>query len=113
MESEVDNELKPKFPVAGNGVVTKLEYVPESSTNSSNGRVWINNRQYFDGVTSDVWDYRLGSFFPASKWLDDKLNKTLSFDDIEKYCQICGILQTTLVLTQKVNEVIHSEDDWL
>lgn len=49
------------------------------------GRVWINDTQYFDNVPSIAWEFYIGGYQPAQKWLKDRYGKQLS---LRKFCTI-------------------------
>jgi predicted helicase len=59
------------------------------------GRVYINKRQYFDGVPQVAWDFYIGGYQPAQKWLKDRKGRSLSWDDIGHYQKIVKILIET------------------
>ena len=45
-------------------------------------RVWINEKQYFDNVPREVWDFYIGGYQVLDKWLKSRKNRTLTNDDI-------------------------------
>jgi hypothetical protein len=59
------------------------------------GKVQINQDQYFDGVPKLAWDFYIGGYQPAQKWLKDRRGRALSFDDITHYQRIIKILTET------------------
>ena len=59
------------------------------------GRVHINRDQYFDGVPAVAWNFYIGGYQPAQKWLKDRRGRSLSFDDITHYQRIVKILIET------------------
>jgi predicted helicase len=59
------------------------------------GRVHISKDQYFDGVPKIAWEFHIGGYQPAQKWLKDRRGRTLSFDDITHYQRIVKILAET------------------
>ena len=66
-------------------------------------RVMINETQYFDNITDDVWMFYIGGFQPAQRWLFDRLNKeALEYDDISNYLKIIVSIAETI---KKVNEI--------
>lgn len=67
-----------------------------------NGRIWINATQYFDTVPIHAWDFWIGGYQPAQKWLKDRKGNTLSLDDIVHYQRILKVLSET----QKIMESI-------
>ncbi|NOW44536.1 putative helicase [Novosphingobium sp. SG751A] len=75
----------------GNSEVDKprLEGGPET------GKVWINADQYFDGVPLLAWEFHIGGYQPAQKWLKDRKGRQLTYDDIRHYQKIIKILTET------------------
>ena len=59
------------------------------------GRVYINKSQYFDGVPQLAWDFHIGGYQPAQKWLKDRKGRALSYADIGHYQNIVKILVET------------------
>lgn len=59
------------------------------------GKVHINKDQYFDNVPQVAWDFYIGGYQPAQKWLKDRRGRALSFDDITHYQKIVKILLET------------------
>ena len=64
-----------------------------------NNRVYINGKagsgQYFDNVPMIAWEFYIGGYQPAQKWLKDRKGRTLSWDDIRHYQKIIKILMET------------------
>ncbi len=59
---------KAAFPVQGDNVVMKVRYeAPKSG--GEGGRVWINKEQFFAGVPPQVWEFHVGGYQVADKWL--------------------------------------------
>ena len=59
------------------------------------GQVWINAEQYFDGVPAIAWEFHIGGYQPAQKWLKDRKGRALTYDDIRHYQRIIKILTET------------------
>ena len=59
------------------------------------GRVWVNDTQYFDAAPPVSWDFYIGGYQPAQKWLKDRKGRTLNFDDVKHYQRILKILSET------------------
>ncbi len=75
------------FPVSGTCTVEQPRYAA--------GRVYINATQYFDNVPETAWQFYIGGYQPAQKWLKDRKGRTLSFDDLSHYQKIiCVLLET-------------------
>jgi hypothetical protein len=62
-----------------------------------------NNNQYFDGVPEVSWDFYIGGYQPAQKWLKDRKGRALTFDDVRHYQNIVKIL----IETDRIMQTIH------
>lgn len=79
------------FPVSGDNAVDKISY--------RNGRVYINATQYFDNVPSVAWNFFIGGYQPAQKWLKDRKGKVLDYADIRRYQKIVvALIQTDKIM---------------
>ena len=67
-------------------------------------RVYINSEQYFEGVPESAWNFYIGGYQPAQKWLKDRKDMTLSFEDVKHYQQIIYVLQQTERLMNEIDE---------
>lgn len=80
------------FPIGGDCVVDKPVY--------NNGRVYINKTQYFDNVPQSAWEFYVGGYQPAQKYLKDRKGRTLSVNEVEHYERIIIILlETAKIMT--------------
>ncbi|MCL2073128.1 MAG: hypothetical protein FWH18_04350 [Marinilabiliaceae bacterium] len=62
---------------------------------SVGGRVYINDTQYFDNVPLISWNFYIGGYQPAQKWLKDRKDRTLDYDDVRHYQKIIFVLTET------------------
>ncbi len=69
------------------------------------GRVYINATQYFGPVPLEVWEYAIGGYQVAHKWLKDRRERRLSLDEIRTYCRIVTALKYTIALQEEIDEV--------
>jgi len=110
LESPKVNEFITSYPVDGDNTVSRkmttksLGWEP-TNTEKTTGRVWINDTQYFDGVPQIAWEFYIGGYQPAQKWLKDRHGRTLSFEDILHYQKIIVALTETHRLMQEIDEV--------
>ena len=49
------------------------------------GKVYINDGQYFDHVNEADFGFFIGGYQPAQKWLKDRKGRTLTNADIDHY----------------------------
>lgn len=59
------------------------------------GNVWINSTQRFANVPAVAWNFPIGGYQPAQKWLKDRKGRALEWDDIRHYQKILKILVET------------------
>ncbi|MBR4219394.1 MAG: hypothetical protein IKR71_10195 [Bacteroidales bacterium] len=83
------------FPESGSMVVEKIVY--------DSDKVRINGNQYFANVPTEAWEFYIGGYQPAQKWLKDRKGRTLSFDDIEHYRKIIAVLLRTAELMREID----------
>jgi hypothetical protein len=101
----------PKYPVKGNGMVEKIEYL-EPRNKPEQGRVYINKEKYFEGVPSEVWNFHVGGYQVCHKWLKDRKGRTLTFEDIQHYQRVVAALGETIELMQQIDEAIEEHGGW-
>ena len=87
MEDAAIGEAKFPFEGEGDSIVDKPRF--------AGGKVWINKDQGFAGVPAIAWDFPIGGYQPAQKWLKDRKGRALSWDDIRHYQKIIKILAET------------------
>ena len=73
---------------------------------SSGMPVWINDAQYLEDVPLIAWEFYIGGYQPAQKWLKDRTGRKLSFDDILHYQKIIVALTETDRIMQKLIRLI-------
>ena len=91
------------FPNAGSMQVDALRWEWNKDDGYS-GNVYINETQCFEGVPAEAWDFYIGGYQPAQKWLKDRKGRTLSFDDIEHYRKIISVLMETSRLMKEIDK---------
>lgn len=107
---ETEGESTPAFPVVGSNRMEKARYA--SPTDGLPGRVWINRVQYFEGVTPATWAFAIGGYRPAEKWLKDRKDRVLSFNDITHYRTLCAALAATPDLMAQIDETVTLHGGW-
>jgi predicted helicase len=100
-----------RYPVAGDDTVVKPRYTAPGE-GAPEGRVWINQMQYFGGVPPEVWEFRVGGYQVAEKWLKDRKGRPLTYDDLTHYQRILAAVRHTIELMAVVDEVIDQHAGW-
>jgi predicted helicase len=97
LESPLVKKFITTYPVNGSNEVTKLKY--------EDGKVWINVDQYFDHVPKVAWEFYIGGYQSAQKWLKDRKGRVLSFEDIQHYQKIIVALAETDRLMKEIDMI--------
>lgn len=107
-ENSKIEQLITTYPKDGDNTINrKISMSDFEITDHENetGRVWINNTQYFEGVPVVAWDFSIGGYQPAQKWLKDRRGRELSFDDILHYQKIIVVLRETTRIMQDIDKI--------
>ncbi len=78
---------------------------PAPTGNIHTGRVWINDTQYFDNIPVTAWEFYIGGYQPAQKWLKDRKGRQLSYEDITHYQKIIVALTETARIMREIDEI--------
>jgi len=109
LESPLVEKFITEYPVDGNHIVTKPHFVLQNLTGFENllglGRVYINENQYFDKVPEVAWNFYIGGYQPAQKWLKDRKDRKLEFTDIQHYQKIIVALCETDRLMKLIDTI--------
>lgn len=97
LESPTVEKFKTKYPISGNNEVTKPSF--------TGGKVYINDTQYFENVPEVAWNFYIGGYQPAQKWLKDRKSRNLEFDDILHYQKIIVALTETDRLMKEIDTI--------
>ena len=97
LESPKIEQYITQYPIDGDNVVDRPKY--------KNGKVYINDTQYFDNVPQVAWEFYIGGYQPAQKWLKDRKGRKLEFDDILHYQKIIVALTETDRLMKEIDKI--------
>ena len=105
LESSTVEKYIAQYPNDGNNVVGKIHF--------ENNRVYINydktsplgieGLQYFANVPEVAWNFYIGGYQPAQKWLKDRKDRELGFEDILHYQKIIVALSETDRIMKKID----------
>jgi predicted helicase len=87
-----------------NNLCTLRRFEP---TGDGQGRVWINEQQYFDHVPVQAWQMVVAGYQPLDRWLKDRKGKKLSSDEIEHYQKIIVALQKQAQVMELIDNLIE------
>jgi predicted helicase len=95
LESPLIEKLITQYPVDGDNIIVKPKY--------DLGKVFINEAQYFDNVPEAAWNFNIGGYQPAQKWLKDRKGRELGFEDILHYQKVIVALIRTMELMKEID----------
>ncbi len=116
LESPIVEKYSTQYPEDGDNVVRKPRFVintPEASTTNNEtasslavtGNVYINETQYFANVPATAWEFYIGGYQPCQKWLKDRKDRELSFEDILHYQKIVVALSETDRIMKEIDTI--------
>lgn len=94
---DVARNVSVKYDIPGDHIVENIVY--------KNDKIYINKTQYFDNVPQIAWNFYIGGYQPAQKWLKDRKGRALSYDDILHYQNIIGALLETDRLMKEIDKI--------
>jgi len=89
--------VQTKFDVQGSNIVEKVRY--------KDGKVFINDEQYFEGVPEEVWSFYIGGYQVLDKWLKSRKDRKLSGKEIEQFLQIVEIIRQTIKIMGELDKI--------
>lgn len=97
LECTVVEKYITQYPVDGNNRVGEIKY--------QDNKVFINETQYFADVPQIAWEFYIGGYQPAQKWLKDRKGRELNVDDISHYQKIIVALMETERIMKEIDKV--------
>ncbi len=97
LESEKVDKYITTYPIDGSDIIEKVEY--------KDGKVYINDQQYFGNMPEVSWNFYIGGYQPAQKWLKDRKGRELNSEDIQHYQKIIVVLKETNRIMKEVDEI--------
>jgi len=93
------NETEVGFPNVGSNKVEKVTYAEEDQ------KVFINKDQCFEGLSEEVWEYRIGAYQVMEKYLKDRKGRKLSLDEINHYMKVSKAVRLTIEFQEKIDSI--------
>jgi len=93
-----------QFPIS-TGNILKDNRVEKREYQEKEKRIYINEKQYFENIESEIWNYYIGGYQVLDKWLKDRIDKVLSPEDIEHYLKVITTLEYTISLQKQIDKI--------
>ena len=97
-----DMEAKASYPISGEHKISYCKY------NEEEKRIYINEKQYFENVKKEVYDYSIGGYKPIEKYI--KAREILTLGDIKHLIRVIAVIERTILLQCEVEEVWLKSD---
>lgn len=95
--SKVNDQIT-SFPETGTDIVEKISFKDK--------KVFINETQYWHNIPKEVWEFYIGSYQPAQKYLKDRKGKKLTSAEFENYEKMIVSLNETIGLMTEIDKII-------
>ncbi|HYE84340.1 MAG TPA: type ISP restriction/modification enzyme [Clostridia bacterium] len=96
LESSILSEIN-STPLEGNLTIERITY--------QDNKVYINDTDYFSDVPQIAWEFFIGGYQPAQKWLKDRKGNILNSSDIKHYNKIIRALIETDRIMKEIDSV--------
>ncbi|SFS59303.1 type ISP restriction/modification enzyme [Lutibacter maritimus] len=108
LESPTVENFITSYPKGGDNTITTKVGTKDwelFDTEKQLGRIWINEEQYFDTIPLVAWEFYIGGYQPAQKWLKDRKDRILEMEDIFHYQKIIVALTETDRLMKEIDNI--------
>lgn len=85
------------YPISGEHKISYCKY------NEEEKRIYINEKQYFENIKKEVYNYSIGGYNPIEKYI--KARKILTLFDIKHLIKVIAIIEKTIYLQGKIDEI--------
>ena len=99
---QTDQPLITEYNHSGDNTVDKVNW---QLTDNKLGEVHINKNQRFEKVPATAWEFFIGGYQPAQKWLKDRKGVALTADDIHHWQKIIVALSETEKLMAAIDSI--------
>ena len=86
------------YPEKGSNTVEKIR--------RDGDRVYVNKSQYFGDVPDEAYNFLIGAYQPAEKYLKDRIGDALTSHDIEQYQKMIVALAETNRIMREIDKVM-------
>ena len=105
----IDLHLLKKIPQNNAGYPNKGEHkISYSKYNEEKKRLYINEKQYFENVKKEVYNYSIGGYKPIEKYI--KAREILTLKDISHLIKVIAVIERTIYLQEEIDKVWREAD---
>ncbi len=85
------------YPIEWDNLIEKVKFQDD--------KVFINNTQYFSGISKDVFEFQIWGYKPAEKYLKDRKGRSLNSEEFENYQKMIVALSATIRIMEEIDKV--------
>ncbi|MCG8734214.1 type ISP restriction/modification enzyme [Tenacibaculum finnmarkense] len=114
LESPIVEDAITQYLGDGDNIITRKltkTDIGYQAVTDTHGKVWINDINYFDNVPLVAWEFYIGGYQPAQKWLKDRKGRELDYEDIFHYNKIIVALTQTDKIMKEIDLIDFIEND--
>ena len=99
----IDLHLLKKVPQSNASYPEKGEHkISYCKYNEEEKRIYINEKQYFENVKKEVYDYSIGGYKPIEKYI--KAREILTLGDIKHLIRVIAVIERTILSQSEIDE---------
>jgi len=106
LEKEHSVLYKHKLLGGGNNIISK------SFPQFANRIIYINESQGFHGISSEIWNFQIGTYRVCEKWLKDRRGFKLSGGVLSQYQKIISAISFTKKTIRNMDKEIERNGGW-
>lgn len=106
LKSDLEDGYNFNFHEEGDIILSKPKY------NANDERIYINETQYFQNVTKEIWEYRIGGYPVCNKWLKGYKGRELSKAEIKHFERVLLSINETMKIAKDIDKVIEAYGGW-
>ncbi len=97
LKRKSNSETLAKYRGKGDDKIVRIKYDQES------GFLFINEKNYFEGISTEVWDYTIGGYQVLDKYLKSREDNLLK--DPAHFCKVTASLARTIEIQKKLDDL--------
>ena len=100
------------FTEEGSNLVERIDLWKDPQDRQS-CRIYINENQYFAGVSEEVFETYVGGYKVCQRWLKDRLHRTLSKEEISDFCRLIKTLLFRSNIAEQLDLHVMESGGWV
>ncbi len=103
LETSVDFDIG-NFIGKGSYIIENVKFIETDNQ----GKVAINQTQYFDNVSREIWEFQIGGHNAINIFLSARKSRQFNLDEVEKVTAIINAIAFTLQQIKKIDNITKS-----